>query len=40
LAEIGRVTERDRLMIHFAGRTLIDLPISRLKEAWLAPLAW
>lgn len=40
LAEIGKVTECDRLMIRFAGRTLIDLPISRLKEAWLAPLAW
>lgn len=40
VAKIGMVTEDDRFVVRFAGRTLIDLPLRTLKEAWLSPLAW
>lgn len=40
VALLGKVTEQARFVVHFAGNTVIDIPLSTLKEAWLAPLAW
>jgi len=40
IAEIGAVTEVPRLIVRDAESTLIDAPLSDLKEAWQAPLRW
>jgi len=37
---IGRVDETPRLRVLRDGRTLIDLPVDELAEAWRTPLAW
>ena len=37
---IGRCTSHQNLKIQSAGKTLIDLPLKKLKQTWLAPLDW
>lgn len=40
IGEIGTVTEAPRLIVRDAESTLIDAPLSALKDAWQAPLRW
>ncbi len=39
-AAIGSVTNDGRVVIRARGRAVIDEPISKLKQAWQAPLKW
>jgi phosphoribosylformylglycinamidine synthase len=40
VGEVGTVTETPRLIVRDSESTLIDAPLSALKEAWQAPLRW
>jgi phosphoribosylformylglycinamidine (FGAM) synthase-like enzyme len=40
LGKLGEVTPELQLRIGASGRTIIDLPLADLKEAWQRPLRW
>ena len=40
-ARVGEVTKNGRLVVRgVGGKTVLDVPCDRLRDAWKAPLAW